>query len=137
MPFSDLSTCNIGIFSLNHLAPLYQMYEFDLNQFRNPQAKPDFRTLYGTDPKVVEYLKGDPRLPAILDTCHLLAVDSKHRNRDYISFGFRDYHGRWISTGVAHIVGIYLSDLGFRIHISHRGISYDEHTAKGAGAHLK
>jgi RNase adaptor protein for sRNA GlmZ degradation len=124
MPFTELSKSDVGVFSLNRHAPTHQMYEFDLSHFRDPQGKPEMRFLFGTDPKVIDFIKADPRLEAIVHTCRLLAHDAEKRKISYISFGFRDYHGRLISAAVAQIVGLALNDEDFNVHISHSGASH-------------
>jgi RNase adaptor protein for sRNA GlmZ degradation len=124
MPFTELSKADVGVFSLNRHAPVHQTYEFDLRQFRDPQGKAELRFLFGTDPKVIDFIKEDPRLGAIIETCRLLAHDAEKRKSSYISFGFRDYHGRLISAAVAQLVGLALNDEDFNVHISHSGASH-------------
>jgi RNase adaptor protein for sRNA GlmZ degradation len=123
MAIVDITTARVGIFALNKWSSTTNQYEFDLTGFRDPQAKKDLRSLYGTDPKVQEFIKADPRLEAVIDACRVLVRDDDYRKGHYISFGFRDHHGRWISSAVAEIVGKILSDEGYNVYVSHFGVS--------------
>lgn len=78
-------------------------FEFDLMEFRDPM--PHFKETTGADPKVQEWLRDDKKVLAIIHQCRLLAdeyISIGHGG--WLSIGFRDYHEKWISRGVAELV---------------------------------
>lgn len=96
-------------------------YEFDLSAFRDPKGNPSTRLLNdGLDNDVVEFIKQDPRYPGIEEIVEMLVSDYIDGKRGvWITFGFRDYHGTYISPAVAEAVRRALTAKGYRVYASH------------------
>ena len=85
-------------------------FEFVCDGLRDPMARPDLRMLSGSHPAVQEYLREDPRVLAIIHASRMLADEYVKVNKGgWLSLGYRDYHERWISRGVAELVANALS----------------------------
>lgn len=108
MRVGDMSKATVGIYSYargaTHLEP---QFEFDLEKFRDPIGSKQLKAVAtdGTHEEVKKWIMSDPRMVGIIDQCKLLAEDHiRHGGFKWLSIGFTDYHGRWISRAVAEIV---------------------------------
>ena len=112
-------------------------FEFDVTLFRDPTGQKQFNGLNGTDPTVRDWVSSDRRIPAVLDHCTLLAKDLltpriKNGHGDgepiskWISFSFKDYHGKWIAPAVAEKVAERLTGLGFTVLVVHHTLKNDQ-----------
>ena len=106
-------------------------FEFDVTRFRDPSGQQQFKGAKGSDPDVRDWVCQDRRLPAILDMCMLLAEDllkpRKHGDREevisqWLSFAFKDYHGKWIAPAIAEAVANKLSDSNYRVLVIHHDL---------------
>lgn len=120
MPLTtDVRDAQIGIFPLKTGGKEYMQYVIDLSAFRDPQGQPQFRDLDGRSPAVQNWIKSDPRLPALLDGVTLQVRDAlDNRHQVYTSIGLKDHHGKWISVAVATLLADHLSDRGYRVFFS-------------------
>lgn len=124
MPKVELALSNVAIFSLSSSSTTKVMYDFDVNHFRDPMGNKGLmkECADGKDPKVIEWIKVDPRTQPILTECIALAKDIiDHQGKKWLTIGFRDYHGRWISRAVATLVADALSEVGYKV-----GVLYGE-----------
>jgi len=118
VPIVDISSAEVGLYSLSGdtKSPTPNV-EFDLNQFRDPLGHLPFRKecTSGRDEKVKEWIKVDPRYLPLLNQCIILVKDHTTSGGKWISIGFRDYHGTWISQAIASLVADELASLGYRV----------------------
>lgn len=120
MPRMERHDANIGLYAFSSKSVLqYSQYEVDMNKFRDPIHK--FRTLDGRNKEVQEWIKADKRMEMITRVIDLLIADQLgDQKSQWISIGFRDYHGRWISAAVVELLSEYLSDKGFKVFTLHQ-----------------
>ena len=108
-------------------------FEFDVSLLRDPAGQKQFLGFNGLYPQVRDWVGVDRRVPIIIRDCQLFADDmalpKPKEGQDkpapispYISFAFKDFHGKWIAPAVAELVADVLSKKGFRVAIHHRGI---------------
>lgn len=128
----------IGVYSYGYgtkqEAPQAQ-FEFDVSGFRDPVGQKQFNKALGTFPDVRDWVCEDRRVPAILDTCQLLAEDLlKPRPKGntteamsvWVSFSFKDFHGKWISPAIAEAVANKLSETGYIVYVHHHALPASE-----------
>ena len=126
MELVDIARADVGIYSLcgDTRSPTPN-FEFDLNQFRDPLGQLELRKtcLDGCDIRVQEWIRVDPRFDPILNQCVILVKDYQNGrtepSKGWISIGFRDHHGTWISRAVACLVGRELASLGLKVGLMH------------------
>ena len=122
MPITEMSKANIGIYSFSGdtKSPVANI-EFELNSFRDPLGNIHLRKqcVDGTDPIVQVWIKVDPRYPAILNQSIILAKDHFQAGGKWLSIGFRDFHGLWISRAVATLIAGELAQLGYNVGVLH------------------
>ena len=124
MPLVSITQAEIGIYSLSgDTKNPIPSFEFDLQHFRDPLGNLTLRKTCtdGRDPVVQEWIKVDPRFAPILEQVIILVKDHKHSGGKWITVGFRDYHGTWISRAVACLVATELSNLGYTVGVLHAG----------------
>ena len=119
----DLSAAEVGIYSLSskNLSPL-PTYEFDVNRFRDPIGNRNLtsKCVDGRDGEVKKWIRTDPRFLPILETILLLCEDQvRHGEKKWISFGFRDHHGKWISRALAELVADELANVNYSVGVLH------------------
>ena len=98
-------------------------FEFDVSKLRDPAGQKQFSISNGMDTAVHAWLAQDDRVGQIVWICRLLASDmlAKRMFMDrevapastWVSFSFKDYHGKFISPAVACIVAEALKADGF------------------------
>ena len=130
---------SIGVYSYptKGLSGVTAQFEFDVSGFRDPAGQKQFKgrtklseagslvPLNGVDSEVYEWVAKDPRIPAIIGDCRILAEDQIRPKADgkalsvWLSLSFKDYHGIWIAPAVAELVANALSDDGFNIVVHH------------------
>lgn len=117
MPVGNISNAMVGIYSLagDTKNPIPH-FEFDLNSFRDPLGNLHLRKTAadGTDLLVQAWIKDDPRYGFILNQCLTLVKDHVEGGGKWISIGFRDHHGTWISRAIACLVA---AELGLQFHV--------------------
>ena len=122
MPITDIAAAEIGIYSLSTdtKSPTPSV-EFDLNSFRDPLGNSHLRKtcVDGKDPQVQEWIKVDPRFPVIVEQVIILAKDHFVGGGKWLSVGFRDHHGTWISRAIACLVSQELANLGYKVGVLH------------------
>ena len=127
----------IGLYSSGQTAiKTAGQFEFDLLSFRDPAGQKQFSNLNGTHPEVREWMKLDRRIPFIIEDCLLLADDLiKPKQNDaavargvstWLSFGFRDQHGKWAAPAVAELVADALDKAGYLIVVWHAQLPQDK-----------
>lgn len=130
----------IGVFSfgknIGDKSPLTAQFEFDVASLRDPAGQKQFVNLNGTFPDVISWVFEDRRVPIIIKDCLLLADDlAKPKLREgssvakpigtWLSFSFRDFHGKWIAPAVAEKVADALSDAGYLVAVHHQSLAKD------------
>ena len=140
--FSDRSALaeqdrpTIGVYSMgsvNGSDRQFSQFQFDVNKLRDPCGQKQFYGMTGRNVEVQTWLKVDERVAAITRECLLLADDLvKPKPREdgtrtevrpastWLSFAFRDFHGKWIAPAMAEIVAHELSDAGYTVALFHR-----------------
>lgn len=110
-------------------------YVVDVTGFRDPMGVTFLKETYkdGTDLRVQEWIRRDPRVETVIQSIRLLAHSHLKSNREsWTSIGFKDHHGVWIAPAVAEMVGRALSELDhYSVYISHRGIQSRKGPGKG------
>lgn len=80
-------------------------YTFNLSNLRDPIGQAGLRTQCqnGRDPRVMEWIKSDPKVEATVEAIALLARIhlSDPSSENNLSITLHDVHGRWISPAVA------------------------------------
>ena len=121
-------TPNVGVYSYpTKKSPNSAgQFEFDVSNFRDPAGQKQFsQAPNGLAKEVVEWVRQDRRVPIIVKDCILLAEDLVRLRPDgrstcgWLSFGFKDYHGKWIAPAVAEAVAESLSEAGFNVATHH------------------
>ncbi len=80
-------------------------YEVDCNEMRDPFGNGSLKQKWGDDPSVIEWIKADKRIPAIVDAIILMARSHMTFGGDlWLSVGFHDLRGWQISPAVVEIV---------------------------------
>jgi len=122
----------IGIYSHKIGKIVGSQFEFDLLSFRDPAGQKQFTNMNGSYPAVRDWVKQDKRFPSLVQDCLLIADDLiKDKVREgktvpavcsWLSFSFKDYHGKWASVAVTELVADALSDAGYLVSVYHSGI---------------
>ena len=126
MSRTTLAKAVVGIvtYSSQTKSPMVVTYTFDLTDFRDPMGSKELmnKCKDGQDVRVREWIKVDPRMSVIMsEIVHLVKDRVDHGGGKWITFGFRDHHGRWKSRAVGEIVAETLSELGYEVGIVHAG----------------
>ncbi len=80
-------------------------YSVDCTGMRDPIGQLDLKKLKGDDPKVVAWIKADPRVDAIIDSVNLLIHNHVGKTNDFwLSIGFHDPKGSLIAPAVCEAV---------------------------------
>src|SRR5260370_38640208 len=119
MSRTDVHKANVGLYDFfQDIHTPVPQYEFQLGAFRDPQHK--FKSVDGRSKAVQEWIIDDPRMPALLSTIEMLVFDQvKEQKAAWLSIGFRDYHGKWISAALVEIIADRLSARGFDVMVRH------------------
>ena len=106
-------------------------FEYDVTSFRDPAGQKQFVGLNGTHPTVRDWMKLDHRVNVIVQECMLLADDLvKEKKADdkvtppvcnWLTFTFKDFHGKWAGPAIAEIVTDALSDAGYMV-VTYHGV---------------
>lgn len=140
--FSDRSALaekdrpTIGVYSLGSVNGgdrQFSQFEFRVDKLRDPCGQKQFYGMSGRNVEVQTWLKVDERVDAITKECLLIADDLvKPKPREdgtrtevrpastWLSFAFKDFHGKWIAPAMAEIVAQALSDVGYTVALFHR-----------------
>lgn len=110
-------------------------FEFDVTKLRDPAGQKQFSGMNGTNPAVRAWVSADKRVEAILNQCLILADDLiKPKQREtsgvirydpvstWLSFAFRDYHGKWASPAIAELVADALDKEGYQVYVIHHSL---------------
>lgn len=125
----------IGIYSYGNIQPqdFAGQFEFDVSTLRDPAGQQQFKGMNGLYPEVRDWVGSDRRVSIIIKDILLLSDDmAKPKAKEgkstpepispYVSFSFKDHHGKWISPAIAELVADVLIKEGFRVAVHHRGI---------------
>jgi hypothetical protein len=120
----DAGSSQVSIYTYGKVSPVQPgaAYVIDVMGLRDPMSNRGFRQRYedGRPGEVQDYVKGDPRLQAIIDEVRLLAYLHVDCEQDkWISIGVRDFHGKWISPAVGELIAEALDNLGYRTYVYH------------------
>lgn len=109
-------------------------FEYDVTSFRDPTGQKQFAGLNGTYPQVRDWVSEDRRMAVLISECMLLADDMlEEKNIEgqkpkaastWLSFSFRDYHGKWVAPAVAEAIANALSDAGYNVFVHHKDIPH-------------
>jgi len=100
-------------------------YEFDLSNLRDPIGNLALKKecLDGRDPMVQRWIQEDKRVEMIKKECITLAKLHIVKNQEsWLSIGFTDTHGIWISPAVGLIVAKALEEQKLPASLIHYGI---------------
>lgn len=123
----------IGVYSFGTVAQgSTGQFEYDVTQFRDPGGQKQFEGMNGTYPKVKQWMLQDRRVPIIIEDCLLLADDLVRAKQidsnmtksvsTWLSFAFKDFHGKWTAPAVAELVADALSDAGYVVVVYHASV---------------
>ena len=129
----------IGVYSFGSKGNVFPkvQFEFDVSKLRDPSGQKQFKGLNGVDPEVRDWVAQDTRVQGIVDNCLLLADDlvkpKKRETSDgvvatvvpvsgWLSFSFKDVHGRWAGPAVAEAVAEAFSKAGYTVATVHCGL---------------
>lgn len=97
---------------------------YDCRFLRNPYWEEDLRTLNGTDDRVAEYVKQDPRFrefaTRVLDLSLLLLPAYQDEGKSYLSIAFGCTGGQHRSVVMARELAFGLAEHGWQVSIRHR-----------------
>lgn len=127
MSRASCTDAELGLYSYGRIAKGAKpnvCYIIDVSGLRDPQTNRGFRNNYkdGRAGEVQKYVAEDPRIEAIVDQVKLLAemhLRGNGADKQWLTFGFRDHHGRWTSPAVCEIVADVMDRSGFKVHVSH------------------
>lgn len=127
----------VGVYSFGDKCakqPVSQ-FEFNVSKLRDPAGQKQFSSLSGVAPEVRDWVSADLRVAGIVADCRILANDlltpkpvsdgiktEVRATSKWVSFSFRDIHGKWISPAVAELVADALSKDGFNVTVTHWGL---------------
>lgn len=112
-----MTTRHVTIFTgkLDHPSPPPCRYSFNLTNLRDPIGQPHLKgtCTNGLDQKVIEWIRTDPKVSAVVDTIALLARLhlAAPANEPSLSVYLADRHGKWISPAVAVLAAARLDGL--------------------------
>lgn len=120
MAFVEATRASVGLFSLSTKNTVYHSYVIDLSTFRDPLGQANFKPLDGRAKEVQEWIKLDPRFPAIRDACRQIVADViGGQKRTWLSIAFKDFHGTHISPAVAELIAHDLLSRGYSVGVTH------------------
>lgn len=92
----------------------------DATVLRNPHGVKELKDLNGRDPRIIEYLAGDPQWPefwdAIMRDVHMMLATAAKSFLITVSC----YGGRHRSVAVATLLARALRATGYEVHLTHR-----------------
>lgn len=99
-------------------------YVIDVDGLRDPLSNRGFKNEFrdGRPVKVREFIKEDPRVPAIIDTVKLLVeahVRSVGHDRTWVAISLRDHHGKWIAPAIGEVLADTLAADGYKVSLMH------------------
>ena len=100
-------------------------YTIDVSNLRDPLSSKSLRATYtdGRAGEVQKFVSDDPRIPAIRDMVILLAdmyvKPPSGGTSKWVSFVFKDVHGKWIAPAVGELIADSLSNLGYQVAVAH------------------
>jgi len=99
------------------------MYTLDLSELRDPMGQQQFQGYDGRAPLVQKWMKDDPSVQGIVDLVMILSLTLIDADkRQYVSFMFKDHHGKFISPAVAEICADQLDLSNFKVATVHYGL---------------
>lgn len=130
---------NIGLYSYGTKggARPQAQFDIDVSKWRDPGGQIQWRgRANGTETDVRNWVAEDPRTPALVQMCAILAADliaehtmvtdsgvvSKRAESPWMSIAFHDHHGRWAAPAVAEIVADFLDKAGYTVCCVHHGL---------------
>lgn len=127
-PASHLLTPHIRLFAYPSgqvNAPLVR-YATDVTRFRDPFGQ-DWLTSAcadGTDTRVIDWIRSDPKIDALVDTFCLLARihTGPPQNEPHLSISLHDRRGRWIAPAVGRILLTALADRDYDVTLTIDGL---------------
>lgn len=129
MRTESVKDANVAIYSMGRIinegGNTRPRFLFDVEHFRDPQGNQAFRRsgFTGKTPEVRKFVCDDPRIEAVKDTAAMLVNDAlKDARSPFISIGYKDQKGIWISPAIAEEVADHLSTLGFKVIVRHYGL---------------
>lgn len=111
-----LSQAEVGIYAFgannpNNMSSITLQYQFDVSSFRDPIGHKSFKGMDGTHEEVKKWILSDKRVKSLIDEVHRLVYDHVDNGKTrWLSIGFIDHHGKWISAAVAELVADSLPD---------------------------
>lgn len=126
MRVKDISVARVNLYSFGKVTqhPPSPRLLYELFNFRDPIGQPQFAVFKdGRSISVQEWLRQDKKVTAVIDEVVAL---SKHAietlNETFISVGFLDHHGKWISVALAELCADALDKAGLAVSVTHRGL---------------
>lgn len=116
---TSVSEAEIGLYAIATLkppSPIPFTYKFNLSHFRDPQGQITLRKLTGKDAEVQAFILADPRTKAIIHAAEMIAAEKAK----WVSMGFYDHHGRWISAGMIELIAKQLDAANYKVAICHQ-----------------
>ena len=128
---------DIGLYSFGAKGGVFPnvQFEFDCTTLRDPTGQKQFAALTGTHDSVKAWIKEDEKVCAIISSCRLLANDLiKPKPRTdksgtemvqvsrWLSFSFKDFHGKWAAPARAELVADALDTDGYKVTVVHYGL---------------
>jgi RNase adaptor protein for sRNA GlmZ degradation len=93
---------------------------FDLSQFRDPIGQASLRYSTGLDIAVQEFILMDPKAIGVIQIARMLVHDTLVVGAEkYIAMGFKDFHGKLISSAMAEVVAKALEEDLFVVGVTH------------------
>lgn len=108
MRIVDPKTALVSLISFGVVSPgkpPSTQYTVDLRAFRDAQGRKDLRHLPGTDQRVIDFIKDDPRCEGVVENLLIQIADlHKCSAAEWISIGAYDHHGIHISPAVIELL---------------------------------
>ena len=128
---------DIGIYSFGEKGNVFPrvQFEWDCRSLRDPTGQKQFAALTGAHDSVKSWVKEDERVATIISCCRLIANDlikPKARTTTgtteivqiskWLSFSFKDFHGKWSAPAMAELVADALDLDGYKVTVVHYGL---------------
>jgi hypothetical protein len=129
MPRVIVGNGDIGVYSTGRVVKeaVNAQYVINVEGLRDPLSNRGFRFSKedGRDREVMSFVEDDPRVSAIRDEVLLLAhlnFKAPGQTSAWISFLFKDVHGKWIAPAVAELIADSLIAANYKVSVHHWGL---------------
>ena len=118
----DVVQSDVSIITSRTARNVMCQYSIDLTHMRDPIGQVILIATCkdGTDKRVQEWIRIDPRIGGILHIAEMIVHDIfSNQKASWTSLGLSDFHGRWISPAIGEIIADELMKGCFKVCVQH------------------